>query len=134
MDHWRVIVQFMNEHSHCSTDECIEVKDEYEAERLLSQWSTFENMFIEMVEEEIYGIPKQNLRRCAKGVAHFTNEVGRRCVTMSLWYGLDVAHPNVDSSSFHNLFRRRIRVPCTSYLDLVEQLRGSDRLERWKAG
>ena len=51
--------------------------------------------------------------------------------TESLWYHAYITCPHLDDSRFHQKFRRRFRLPYSSFLDLVEDAREGNWFPRW---
>ncbi|KAG7351457.1 hypothetical protein IV203_010817 [Nitzschia inconspicua] len=90
----------------------VDLEAEGEEAALLSNGPAYYNMFLDLEEQECVK-PKVKKRRGAKGVVYYQNEQGQLVVmppTMSVWYGMYVAHhPDLDSPRFHKRFRRRFR-------------------------
>ncbi|KAG7374189.1 hypothetical protein IV203_013284 [Nitzschia inconspicua] len=100
-----------------STDSSDEVDLEAEGEEasLLTNGPAYYNMFLGLDEEEDKCVkPNVKKRRGAKGVVYYSGEQGQPVVvppTRSVWYGMYVEHPQLDSPRFHKRFRRRFRMP-----------------------
>ena len=77
-------------------------------------------------------LPKK--RRRGKGVAYYVDEAGVRQVlppTMSSWYCQYLENPQIGNQWFETRFRRRFRLPYTSFVELVELVNSSDFFKRW---
>ena len=78
---------------------------------------------------------REKKRRSPKGVAFYVDETGVRRVLpprMSNWYGLYIENANIGNQCFEKKFRRRFRMPYTSFLELVELTKGSCLFSRWR--
>ncbi|KAG7345430.1 DDE superfamily endonuclease [Nitzschia inconspicua] len=120
-----------------SSDE-VDLEAEGEEASLLTNGPAYYNMFLGLEKEEDECVnPNVKKRRGAKGVVYYNGEQGQPVVvppTRSVWYGMYVEHPQLDSPRFHKRFRRRFRMPYQAYKDHLEELKESPHFERWKEG
>jgi len=76
-------------------------------------------------------------RKGERGALFYTDVDGVRRVlppTQSLWHNLHVDRPCLDLPQFHVKFRKRFRMPHTSFLELVGKANNNDLFKRWKDG
>ena len=98
----------------------------------LYEEDTLDNHTQEEPQQQRQELPKKRRRR--KGVAYYVDEAGVRQVlptTMSSWYCQYLENPQIGNQWFETRFRRRFRLPYTSFVELVELVNSSDFFKRW---
>jgi len=81
------------------------------------------------------GQPDAKRRRGERGALFYADTDGIRRVLppfKSLWHNMYIDKPSLDTPQFHVKFRKRFRMPYSSYLELVEKVNNSNLFERWK--
>ena len=125
---------------HCRVDSFFHDDDDDEIEDELMSIED-DILLLLMMKKQGYPIFDEANMKCSgkghynKTIMHFTDpDTGVRTVMTwkhTLWFQQHVLSPNPECRRWHSKFRRRFRMPCESYLKLVQDCLDSPMFEQW---